>query len=273
MNKKMFTKRMHGIVYFHTMLLWGIPMLSNAAGPSIETIDGVRDNPAVIKDRTPEILGICEEGSVVYIEMDNKALLPAVRCSYDNTFLFIPTKDIVDGMHDVVAVQTDRNNVEQRSTMKQLALNVSTKEPDYEVSLSLDKTTIVDEPTPIEVVITVSEFNQGTNKGNLIFTVTKNQNLKIVFDNSLSKLGGYDLSNDEWEMLDETLTSYQFKYKAHLGIYPPRTRMRIGLTGTFSPPANSRGKFILNVRVKNGSGDTNSKNNKDSDTMMFSNLK
>lgn len=258
-----------------TTLLWGNNIISStrAVTPIITTIDGKTENPSTTQDKTPEIRGTCEEGTVVTVQVDDIDISPSVRCSYDQIFMLIPTLEITDGTHNITAKQTDSNdNVSPSSPIRTLGVNVSIA-PDYEVSLLLDKTTIIDKPTPIQVIITVSEYNNGINSDNFIFTLTKNQNLNIIFDNELDTLGGYDLSNNQWEMLDETFTSYQLKYKANAGKYPAHTRMKVGFTGTFTPPVNNRGKLILSVRVRNGSGDTNIKNNKDSDTMVFSNLK
>jgi len=270
-----YTLKSISILCCMTILVWGNDMifLANVSTPIITTIDGKTDNPSSTTDNRPEIIGTCEEGTVVTVQVDNIDISPSVRCSYDKTFILVPTVDITDGIHDITAKQTDSSgNISQNSPIRKLGVNVNIV-PDYEISLVVDRTTIVDTPTPIQVIITVSEFNYGTNSGDLIFTLTKNKNLNIIFDNKLTTLAGYEVSNNQWEMLDETLTSYQVKYKVNSGKYPGHTRMRIGFRGVFTPPANSRGKFIFNARIKLGSGDTNTKNNKDSDTMIFSNIK
>jgi len=145
--------------------------------------------------------------------------------------------------------------------------------PDYDVDINMNKTTVENKATEIEILVTMSELLTGINTGDLVFSLTKNVNFKIDFDDTLNQLGGYTVKNNEWEMISETATSYQFRYKANNGIYPKHTRMRIGFIGVYTPPAHSRGKFILNARIKKGSGDSNPKNNKDSDTLIFSNTK
>ena len=144
--------------------------------------------------------------------------------------------------------------------------------PDYDIDISLNKTTVENQVTPIEIIITMSELKYGINSADLIFSLTKNINFKINFDNTLTTLSREVLKNEEWEMLDETATSYNFKYIGNAGKYPSRSRMRIGLKGLFTPPATIRGKFIMNARIKNGSGDTNTINNKDSDALIYSNI-
>jgi len=270
-----YTLKRISILCCMTTLLWGNDMIfpTNVSTPIITTIDGKTDNPSSTTDNRPEIIGTCEEGTVVTVQVDNIDISPSVRCSYDKTFILVPTVDITDGIHDITAKQTDSSgNISQSSPIRKLGVNVNIV-PDYEISLVLDRTTIFDKTTPIQVIITISEFQYGINEGDFIFTLTKNKNLNIVFDNELSTLQGYTLSNNQWEMLNGTLTSYQLRYKANKGKYPGHTRMRIGLKGTFTPPENSRGKFTFNARIKLGTGDTNTKNNKDSDTMIFSNIK
>lgn len=144
--------------------------------------------------------------------------------------------------------------------------------PDYSIAVYLNKTTIADKPTPVFIIITLSEILHGTNSGDLIFSITKNANLSINFDTKLMELEDTALKNMEWKQISETATSYQFKYQAHGGIFPSFTRMRIGLTGVYTPVALTRGKFILNARIKGKNGEKNMDNNKDSETMIYSNI-
>ena len=143
--------------------------------------------------------------------------------------------------------------------------------PDYDIAILLDKTTVENVATPIEMIVTLSELQNGINSGDLVFSLTKNLNFTINFDTTLTTLGGKTLHNGEWEMLAETETSYDFKYIGNAGKYPSKSRMHIGLKGVFTPPINIRGKFIMQAIIRKGSGDTNAKNNKDSDTLIHSN--
>lgn len=201
----------------------------------------------------------------------NETNVTVTQSIIDNGYPLTYTVPKENTIITIKAKLTDRaGNISEESSDTTTLINDNI--PDYDVDISLNKTTVENVDTAIEILVTISELNNGINSNDLIFTLTKNMNFKIDFDNTLTTLGGRELKNNEWEFLEETATSYNFKYIGNTGKYPSKTRMRMGFKGLFSPPATIRGKFIMNARIKSGSGDINTKNNKDSDAVIYSNI-
>lgn len=245
------------------------------AAPEVITIDKRDVNETipttvVTGDSTPEITGVCQVNTTVTVQIYGRDIEPTTVCTAEGTFSITPTKAIIDGKHNVTAIQTDNNgNISERSPVDILIVN--TVGVDYEVSLSVDKTTFINDADNTFVEIRVSEISGGLNTGDVVYIINKNTNMSLSFNSTLSHSpSGKVLSNEDWAW-EETVATYKLKYVGTSGIYPANQRVYIGVSMIFTPPSGAKGKFIFKVKLKEGSSDINVINNEDSDVLSYSN--
>ena len=144
--------------------------------------------------------------------------------------------------------------------------------PDYIPTINANGTIINGNSGELDIVVRVGEFANGTNfKGDVRFTIVKNTNLVLNFAEDETSRQDDEVQNPDWEFM-ETATLYVFTYVGNNGQFRANTASRVGLSGTFTAPRNSKGKFALDVTVTNGSAEINVGNNKDTEILEYNNL-
>lgn len=141
--------------------------------------------------------------------------------------------------------------------------------PDYKTEISVNESSFTKPvATPIEFLIKISELANGINTGPLRITMTKNLNMNLTFDKTLTSANGLKIANNEWEVIKETATHYILEYKGLKGErtakFPPKASMNIMFKGTITPPAYVKGKFMIGSRIRFGAGDNVYPNNRSS---------
>ena len=191
------------------------------------------------------------------------------------------TQDMIDNGHTVSYPAVDGQLYDVKATVTDKAGNVSPEGsdeatlvddmlPDYEVALTLNKSIYINDAGVFNGLIRITELLHGTNSGDLVLVILKNNKLSLSYNNQLPSMLGKTLSNDEWEFT-ETPIAYRLRYLGSGTKYPSYTRKYIGITGIFTPPAGKKGKFPLKIIIANGSGDTNPSNNQDIETINYRN--
>jgi len=142
--------------------------------------------------------------------------------------------------------------------------------PDYEVAMEINKTTF-SKPAKFFVRIRVSELNGGINNGDVVYSVTKNDLMTLNFDATLtSDPDGNTLNNQDWQWADAGL-SYYLTYIGTSRKFPKNERKYVGISGTLTPPTvANNGSFLFIVKLRSGTGDTNTNNNETSSKISYS---
>jgi hypothetical protein len=137
----------------------------------------------------------------------------------------------------------------------------------YAVSTQLSTSNIVNSPTPIDIVLSISKPNNIPTTQTLIISLPKNNNMALNFDTSLQTLQGHNLSNNAWSH-SQTQGQHTFTYIDNDGILPNNTTINLGLTSLFSPPLDKRGSFTFNAQTSFKLENTEGENN----IITYSNL-
>ena len=141
--------------------------------------------------------------------------------------------------------------------------------PDYIPKLTAQGTIIAGANGTLSLVVRVGEFaNANNSEGDVAFTIVKNANLSLLFDPTEITRQGKVMQNALWSKR-ETSALYIFTYN---GTFPAGTASRLGLSGVFTSPENTKGQFTLDVTIVGGTGEIVSGNNKDSDILEYNNL-
>ncbi|CAM1370250.1 hypothetical protein TSEDIMI_80036 [Tenacibaculum sediminilitoris] len=145
--------------------------------------------------------------------------------------------------------------------------------PDYYPTLYTQETIINGSSGSIDFVVAFAESNG--NLPNMIdaieFRITDSSAYTFNFDESLTRLNGYDLNNSDWSYkLEGGL--HKFIYKGNGEAFPRNSISFIGIKATFNSPSNSQGELPLKVTVKsNSGGQTNTQNDNDQDIINYKN--
>ena len=231
----------------------------------IDTVDGKNGNTVFTTNNKPEIKGVCKTGSTVTAFIDGAAITPVTTC-VSGEYSIIPDNAIAEGEHAVTTTDVDSNgNVLNAGPV---ALTINTTVPDYKPTLTAEGTIVSGAQGDFNIVVRIADFAGGLNTGAVRFSIVKNKNLSVSFDASTTEQQGSSVQNSDWT-LEETSSLYIFTYK---GDFAPLTSSKIGLSGTFTSPENTKGAFALDVTILGGSGETNFKNNKDTEVIQFNNL-
>ena len=189
-----------------------------------------------------------------------------VSINPDGTVKYTPNQNFV-GTDTFTYVVQDGNGGEDNATV---TVVVEPALPDYEVTLTLNKSIYINDPGVFNGLIRFTELLHGVNSGDVVLAILKNDKLSVSFNPNLVTMSGKILSNSEWQ-LEETDAFYKLRYVGTDSKYPKYTRMYLGITGVFTPPSGKKGKFPLKVILMNGSGDTNPLNNQDIETINYRN--
>lgn len=141
--------------------------------------------------------------------------------------------------------------------------------PDYEVSVTVSKSTFINNLGNFDLIIRISELLNGVNNGDVLLSINKDNKMTLDYNPDLITLDGKKLDNANWEWI-ETAATYSLKYIGTNTFYPASKRVYLGLSGVFTPPKSVKSDFLLKVKLKDGSGDTNSINNEDLEVILYS---
>jgi len=236
---------------------------------TLDSVDGNENDTVLTTNNTPVINGTCETGTTVTVYIDGSAITPTQEC-VEGKYSITPDTAIADGKHNVTTTDVDAaGNIANAGPV---ALTINTALPDYEVALTLDSTTFINDASAFFATIRITELLGGINSGDVVYTINKNSLMTLNFDNTLMvNADGRTLDNANW-VWEETDYLYKLRYVGQSGIFNPSVRVYVGLAGVFTPPSAAKGKFIFKVKLRSGSGDTVIENNEDSDAISYSNV-
>ncbi|MEP9092775.1 Ig-like domain-containing protein [Enterobacter cloacae] len=140
----------------------------------------------VTDDARPEIIGKAKAGSTVTI-MDGNVVLGSVKADASGNWVFTPTSDLVDGVHNITAIAKDLTGNEDTSST--FSFEIDSKAPnrpsiDYAedqvgtIKDDLNSNDVTDDPQPIlhGTAEAGSTVNIYTVDGTLLGSVTANSN-------------------------------------------------------------------------------------------------
>ena len=236
--------------------------------PFITTINDDREDSVTVSTSKPAIEGVCEAGFTVELKIDAVTINPSAICTDNGTFSILPQKDILAGTHSVTATQKSKNGqVSAVSQSKTIIVSIAV--PDYSVTLEASGTIIGGAKGDVSMVIRIAEHNNVKNtKGKLSFTVIKNPNLTLSFDSQEVQRDDQRVENVLWKVT-ELEALYLFTYIGNNDVFPGFSTSRIGISGVFTSPPKSKGQFTLDVTISKSAGDSNMKNNKDTDILEY----
>lgn len=178
---------------------------------------------------------------------------------------------LLDGV-DVKPIFTDKTVTDGRVNTYIALGGIVNIIPDYIPTLKLQGSIITGAQGTIDIVVRVGEFESATNsQGDLMFSITKNENLILDFDPTETTQQGETMQNSLWS-LNETASLYIFTYTGNNKLFPASSLSRVGLTGTFNSPNSSKGQFSLDTTMSGGTGEENLSNNRDSEIIEYNNL-
>jgi len=232
---------------------------------TIDTVDGDESDTVLTSNSQPEIKGECETGTTVTAFIDGNAIAPTATCN-GGEYSIVPNTEIEDGTHTVTTTDVDEaGNVANAGPV---ALTISTAIPNYKPTLSAQGTIVTGTQGNFNIVVRIADFAGGMNTGPVKFSIVKNKNLSIDFDEGRTEQQDASVQNGDWT-LEETSSLYIFTYN---GAFAPATSSKVGLSGTFTSPVNTKGAFALDVTVIGGNGETDFSNNKDTEIIEYNNL-
>ncbi|MCV6631232.1 MAG: hypothetical protein OIF50_15375, partial [Flavobacteriaceae bacterium] len=153
-------------------------------------------------------------------------------------------------------------------------LNICTLVPDYKPTLFSGATNVTGSQGNIDFVVLITEFvNINSFAGKPVeFRVSKNENLTVTFDNSLTSLNGKAVNNKDWQFSDNNPYYYKFVYTANNGIFPGNYGSYAGVKAILKPKPGSKGEFQLKITMRASSGgQTNTANDNDSVQIKYNN--
>ena len=231
------------------------------------------DDSAITPEDTPVVIVVLTndtdaDGDVLTVTSTTQPTYGTVTNNADGTVTYTPNANY-NGTDTFT--YTISNNYGGTDIATVTVDVISATSPDYEVSITVNKTIFINNDNDFEVLVTFTELLHGLNIGDVVLSINKNANMTLSFDsNTLTTMGGKVLSNSDWEWT-ETVTSYRLTYVGTSTIYPSFTRDYLGIHGTFTPPYKGKGKFPLTIKLRDASGDMNSNNNKDIEVFTYSN--
>ena len=232
---------------------------------TISTIDGKDNNNIITSNNKPEITGECETGTTVIAFIDGVQITPTVECA-EGKYSIIPDVELEDGSHNITTKDIDdAGNI---STVTPVSLTVNTVLPNYKPTLTAQGTIVTGAQGNFSILVRIADFAGGISTGPVKFSIVKNNNLSINFDQGKTEQQNSSVQNSSWA-LEETTSLYIFTYK---GSFTPSSSSKVGLSGTFTSPINTKGAFALDVTVLGGSGEDDFTNNKDTEIIEYNNL-
>ncbi len=172
---------------------------------------------------------------------------------------------------DMKLAPTPTVNLFNSDTTPLVASQIPNLLPDYESIIYVNNTIITSDTEMLDIIIRISELNNvDNNTSSVSFSIVKNINMILYFDQNETVHKGAVVNNAKWSM-SETLTSYRFTYTGD--VFAGQTLSKVGLSARYHAPHYARGYFAFYVHMLNGSSDANNDNDEDSDTIMYSNLK
>ena len=140
--------------------------------------------------------------------------------------------------------------------------------PDYTLALINGKAIFTQRGTS-DLLARISEINDiSSMEKNLSFDIFKNNNFTLSFDPKEKKRKGVDVENKLWSF-SETSTSYRITYKDK---FPKKARSYVGLLVHITTEDNLNRKIVIAGSISDITKETNSKNNKDSETIRYNNI-
>jgi len=144
--------------------------------------------------------------------------------------------------------------------------------PDYIPELDVLGTHIDGPSSQLNIIVNIGEFDNGINfNGDLMFTIVKNNNFELTFDENEMLRRNQVMQNSFWE-LTQTDSLYIFTYTGNNGMFPSMQGSKIGLGATFTSPDSRRGHFTLDVTIVGGTGEVEFNNNADTHVIEYDNL-
>jgi len=144
--------------------------------------------------------------------------------------------------------------------------------PNYIPTLNILGSIVSGEQGDLDIIIRIAEHNGGVNSdGNLTFTIVKNRNIIIEFDQAEITRQGQTVNNPLWD-IEETNALYIFTYIGNNGLFVQHTESKVGLRGVYTSTSSAKGQFSLDATIAGGTGEEYISDNRDSETIEFNNI-